>query len=117
MLVACCLQGAAGCAGFAPAQVGQIAGTIAGAAAAPGIGAPLGALIGMLAGAAVQHQTDKVTESRERVDLGRQLNPPSGATQPTTAPAPIGTPTRVWVDETVQDGRLLAGHFDVRALP
>ena len=110
------LGGSGGCAGFAPAQIGQIAGTIVGSAVAPGIGAPLGALLGILTGSAVQHQMDKVTESRERVDLGQQLKPqpapPSAPTQPLG-----GTPTRVWVDETLQDGRLVAGHFDIRHLP
>ena len=107
---------AAGCAAVPPAQVGQTAGTIAGAALAPGIGAPVGAFIGMVAGMLVQGQVDKATEKRERRELGDQLR-----TTPAAAGAedsgPQGTPVRVWVDETVRQGRMVAGHFDVRYLP
>jgi hypothetical protein len=105
-----------GCSGFAPAQVGQTAGTIVGAAAAPGIGAPIGALVGMLAGLVVQGEMDKVTEKRERRELAQQLGTPSRSGPETPAPA-RGEPTRVWVDEQVQDGRLVAGHFDTRYIP
>ena len=107
---------ASGCAAIPPAQVGQTAGTIAGAVIAPGIGAPVGALVGLLAGMVFQGEVDKGTEKRERHELGRQLavgsNPASGLEQP-----PQGQPLRVWVDEMVQDGRLVAGHFDVAYLP
>jgi len=104
---------AAGCAAMPPAQVGQTAGTIAGAAIAPGVGAPLGALVGLLAGMVVQGHVDKATEQRERKELGEQLaaGAPSGLS-PTHASTPHGQPTRVWVDEAVEDGRLIAGHFD-----
>ena len=106
---------AGGCAGISPTHTGQTVGTIAGAAIAPGIGAPIGALIGMLAGWLVQGEVDKVTEKRERKTLGDEL-----ATTPSAAPQE-GTPLqgqsiRVLVDETVHDGRLVAGHFDVRSL-
>ena len=105
-----------GCAAVPPAQVGQTAGTIAGAAIAPGIGAPVGALIGMVAGMLVQGHVDKATETRERRELGDQLR-----TTPADAGAEDsslqGTPVRVWVDEAVRQGRLVAGHFDVRYLP
>ena len=104
---------ACGCASVPPAQVGQTAGTIAGAAIVPGIGAPIGALIGLLAGMMVQGEVDKATEHRERKELGDQLAARSSAAPETTAP-PQGQPTRVWVDETFKDGRLLAGHFDTR---
>lgn len=109
-----------GCAGIPPAQVGQAAGTIAGAAIAPGIGAPLGALVGMLAGMVVQGEADKVTEKRERRELGDQLAvgaQASEAASPTPGGAPQGEPTRVWVDETVRDGRLVAGRFETRYIP
>jgi hypothetical protein len=117
ILVAAALVGlTAGCANIPPAQVGQTAGTIAGAAIAPGVGAPLGALVGTVAGMIFQGHIDKVTEGRERQELGGQLRPgPAGPGEPDTAPA--GAPMRVWVDETVQDGRLVAGHFDSRLLP
>ena len=105
-----------GCAGVSPAQMGQTAGTIAGAAVAPGVGAPIGALVGLLAGMVIQGQVDKVTEKHERKELGEQLAsgvPPSaGENIP-----PQGEPTRVWVDETLGGGRLVAGHFEVRYLP
>ena len=105
-----------GCAGIPPAQVGQAAGTIAGAAVAPGIGPPVGALLGLLAGMLLQGEVDKVTEKRERRTLGDQLaKGPAPASQ--EAGSAQGEPVRVWVDETVRDGRLTAGHFEVRYLP
>ena len=107
-----------GCAAISPAQVGQTAGTIAGAVIAPGIGAPLGAMVGMLAGMVLQGQVDQVTATRERQELGNQLArgaaPAAGGT---AAGPPGGTPSRVWVDETFHDGRLIAGHFDTRVIP
>ena len=106
-----------GCAGVPPAQIAQTAGTIVGSAIAPGIGAPIGSLVGLLAGMVVQSQVDKSTEKHEREELGSRL----GHTQPsageTAAASTQGEPTRVWVDETMRDGRLAAGHFDVRYLP
>ena len=73
--------------------------------------------MGLLAGMVVQGETDKVTEKRERKELSQQLTigPQPSPSQPEAAPQ--GEPTRVWVDETVQNGRLLAGHFDVRSIP
>ena len=106
-----------GCSGVSPAQVGQTAGTIAGAAIAPGIGAPLGTLVGTLAGLVIEHEMDKVREQKEQVELSKQLN---GSRLSSTAPAaerPLGKPTRVWVDEQVQQGRLIAGHFELRTIP
>ena len=105
-----------GCAAVPPAQVGQAAGTIAGAALVPGVGAPLGALVGLLAGMLVQGEVDKVNEKRERKDLNDQLARGSTAETAEGGP-PSGDPVRVWVDESVRDGRLLTGHFEVRYLP
>ena len=112
-LVAVMTVGLAGCAGLSPLQVGQTAGTIAGAALAPGIGAPLGSLVGLLAGMVVQGEVDKSTEKHERKTLGEEL---AGRATAAAAPGAQGTPVRVWVDEIEQDGRLIAGHFDVRNL-
>lgn len=106
-----------GCAAIPPAQVGQAAGTIAGAALVPGVGAPLGALVGLLAGMLVQGEVDKVNEKRERKDLGDQMARGSQAAAPSDGGPPSGEPVRVWVDESLRDGRLLAGHFEVRYLP
>jgi hypothetical protein len=106
----------AGCAGMAPSQIGQTAGTIAGSAIAPGIGAPLGALVGLLAGMVVQKHTDQVTERKERRELNDQLSRPGDA-RAGSEPALSGEPVRVWVDETLTNGRLIAGHFEVRYLP
>ena len=105
-----------GCAAMPPAQLGQTAGTIIGAAIAPGLGPPLGALAGMLAGLLVQGEVDKVTETHERRTLSDELatGPSPSAQEPEPA---RGAPTRVWVDETLKNGRLMAGHFDVRSLP
>ncbi|MBI3330512.1 MAG: hypothetical protein HYZ96_00200 [Candidatus Omnitrophica bacterium] len=103
-----------GCAGVSPSQMGQTAGTIAGAAIAPGVGAPLGALVGLLAGMLVQGKIDQATEKRERKELGEQMTVGSRAAQPAGANAsPQGEPVRVWVDEGVSDGRLIAGHFAI----
>ena len=104
----------AGCAGASPVQIGQAAGSIAGSAIAPGVGTQLGTLVGLVAGLLVQGQVDKVTEKRERVELGSQMA--SGMPAPATPQEPVmaGTPTRVWVDEAVQSGRMIAGHFDTR---
>ena len=76
----------AGCASVAPTQVGQMMGTIAGSVAAPGVGGPLGGLVGLLAGMVVQGQVDRVTERRERVELGNQMETPSSPGA--AAPAP-----------------------------
>ncbi len=106
---------ALGCASIPPAQVGQTAGTIAGAAILPGVGAPLGALVGLLAGMLVQGEMDQATEKHERKELNDQLSVNTGKTaEPGTVTQ--GQPTRVWVDETVTSGRLMAGHFDTRDL-
>ena len=120
----------AGCSGVSPTQVGQTAGGIAGGLLAPGIGMPIGALVGTLAGLVVEGQVDKSREKQESAELGQQLatepgHPATGGVgdgsadsrrlRP-TAPA-NGRPTRVWVDEQVHNGRLLAGHFDARAIP
>lgn len=107
---------AGGCAGVSPAHLGQTAGTIAGSAIVPGIGAPVGALLGLVAGLLVQNEVDKVTEKHERKTLSEQLG---GASSPLADGAdglPQGVPTRVWVDETVQEGRLIAGHFETRSI-
>lgn len=104
-----------GCAGMSPAQVGQTAGTIAGAAVVPGVGAPVGAVVGLLAGLLVQGEMDKGTEKRERKELSQELTTDVPAS---AEPASVqGEPARVWVDETLRDGRLIPGHFDVRFLP
>ena len=106
-----------GCAGVSPVQVGQTAGTIVGAVIAPGIGPPLGAIAGLLAGMLVQGEVDKVTEKRERKTLGDQLATGGASKASEESGPPRGEPTRVWVDETVQGGRLIPGHFEVRYLP
>ena len=107
----------AGCAGVAPQQVGQMVGSVAGAVIAPGIGAPVGGLIGLLAGTVVQKRVDQVTEQHERVDLGRQLKTASASGAGNGDAPPVGTPTRVWVDETFRNGRLVAGTFEQRYIP
>jgi len=109
--VACC-----GCASVPPAQVGQTVGAIIGSAIAPGLGAPLGSLAGLLGGMLVQGRMEKATEGRERKTLGEQLAAGS-PTGPDGSPVETGEPARVWVDETVQQGRLIAGHFETRTVP
>ncbi len=60
---------------------------------------------------------DQVTEQRERVELADQLERGSDKNASgARATLPRGEPVRVWVDETVQDGQLMAGHFETRYL-
>ena len=104
---------ASGCASFPPSQAGYTAGAIAGAAIAPGVGAPLGGLVGLLAGMVMEGQMEKANEKHERKTLADQLGGgPAGAA--TAMPSQV---TRVWVDETVQNGRHTDGHFDAQTLP
>ena len=112
-----CLVVLSGCAGVPPAQVAQTAGTIIGSAIAPGVGAPIGSLVGLLAGMVLQGQADKATETQERQELGSRLGGAAPSAAGSAAAASQGEPTRVWVDEAMHDGRLLAGHFDVRSIP
>lgn len=104
----------AGCAGMSPSQVGQTTGGLAGAIIAPGVGMPLGALVGTLAGLVVEDQMDKVRQKTERASLNQQLQTPSSAPGRGAAEPTPGQPTRVWVDESVQQGRLIVGHFEIR---
>ena len=100
---------------MSPTQLGQTAGSIAGGALAPGVGVPVGALVGTLAGLLVEHKLDLVREDKERTELSNQLTAPD-APQAVSLEQPTGEPTRVWVDEQLLQGRLTAGHFEVRPL-
>ncbi len=107
----------AGCSSLSPTQVGQTIGSMAGGALLPGAGVPLGALVGTLAGMVVEKQVDKNREQKERVDLSRQLNRPADpAASQRAAAEPQGQPTRVWVDEHLDGGRLIEGHFESRTV-
>ena len=118
LAVGCLLVVATGCAGMGPQQLGQVVGTVAGNVIAPGIGAPIGGLFGLLTGMVVQKKVDQVTETRERVELGDQLKKSPGSLAAAQAQAAFGGPaTRVWVDETWRDGRLIAGSFEERYIP
>ena len=106
----------AGCSAISPTQIGQTAGSIAGGAIAPGVGVPFGALVGTLAGLVVERHMDKAREQKERVELGQQLQ--TAAARPTVNAAELTGPMRrVWVDETVAQGRMIAGHFESRVIP
>ena len=105
----------AGCSSISPTQVGQTAGAVVGSVIAPAIGMPIGSLLGALAGMVVEQQVDKQRERHERVELSKELGEtPTGSIGPSGA---AGHPTRVWVDEQRENGRLIAGHFEVRAIP
>ena len=103
-----------GCASYPPSQAGYTLGALAGSILVPGLGGPIGSLAGMLAGLAVEKQVDKANEGKERVVLNKQLGTETQQ-QPTDATA--GELTRVWVDETIQNGREIEGHFEAKALP
>ncbi len=105
-----------GCASVSPTQVGQTAGSIAGAALAPGVGMPIGALIGSLAGMLVEQEMDKSRQKKERVELTKELNRPATPTDAGPELQIQGQPTRVWVDEHVERGRLITGHFEQRVI-
>lgn len=105
-----------GCSSVSPPQVGQAVGGIVGTAIAPGVGTQLGSLAGMLAGMLAQGEIDKANEKRERRTLGEQMAAKGPSLAAESTPLASGTPTRVWVDETVRDGRLVAGHFDTQHL-
>ena len=118
MLLAATLIGAVGCAALPSAsQAGNTVGSIAGSLIAPGVGMPIGALVGTVLGMVIDGQVDKVRERKEQGELARQL-----ASMPAPAggglePAIIGgTPTRVWVDESLTEGRVIAGRFEVRTI-
>ncbi len=104
----------AGCSSVSAPQVGQTVGSIVGTAIAPGVGTTLGSLAGMMAGMLAQGQIDKSTEKKERKVLGEQMARPDAA-----EPAPVmiaGVPTRVWVDETTQNGQVNTGRFETRQI-
>ncbi|MBI3320265.1 MAG: hypothetical protein HYZ89_06755 [Candidatus Omnitrophica bacterium] len=107
----------AGCAGVSPTQVGQTAGSVAGAALVPGLGMPIGALVGTLAGLVIEQHVDKVRERKEQTDLSKELKKPRASGLGSVEAPPVGQPTRVWVDEHLQGGRLVIGHFEQRILP
>ena len=119
MVVSTVMIASSGCAGVSPTQVGQTAGSMAGAAIVPGIGMPIGALIGTLAGLVVEQQIDKGREVKERVDLSKRLSSASESKtgSPSDMPTSGGQLTRVWVDEQVENGRLINGHFEQRVIP
>ena len=106
-----------GCAAISPVQIGQTVGMIGGATAVPGVGAPVGALLGTIVGTIFQKRVDQETEQRERKELAEQLGTPAVVTSQSKPIAPPqGEPVRVWVDEFMQDGNILAGRFEVRHL-
>ncbi len=113
----CLLVLLSGCARMPPATIGQTAGTIAGAVIVPGLGAPIGGLVGLLLGTLVQGHVDKGVERKERVTLGDQLGDRPSSIAAGAALGPVGEPVRVWVDESIAGGQLVAGHFDVVPVP
>lgn len=113
LIVLLSLNCLAGCSGVSPAQIGQTVGTMAGSAIAPGPGGMVGALVGLATGMLVQSHVDKVVEQRERQSLGSAM----GAGAAGGMDEPAGQPSRVWVDETLANGKVIAGHFDSRVIP
>ena len=113
LLGACCLSGCAASA----TQVGQTAGGILGSLLVPGVGTGLGSLVGTVAGLVVDDQLDKAREKKERVDLSHELKPhPSDGAVVAQRDEPVGRSARVWVDEALVNGTLMAGHFAERVI-
>lgn len=97
-------------------QLGQAIGSIAGSAIAPGVGTTLGGLAGIMAGMVAQGQIDKATEKKEQKILSEQMDRPNQQ-NPAASEAMViaaGEPTRVWIDETMQNGKVSPGHFEAR---
>ena len=105
-----------GCSSMSAPQVGQTVGAIAGSAIAPGVGTTLGSLAGMMAGMLAQGEIDRSTEKKEQKILSEQMARPGQQQQAAAETTMIasGPATRVWVDETTQNGQLSAGHFESR---
>ena len=110
---------ASGCAhGVTGAGIGHVVGGAAGLIAPPL--APVGAILGYVMGASVDQWLANTPEAKAReADRQRQERQlldqqmvggfgPAGG-QP-------GEPVRVWIDETLHDGRLVAGHFGSQTL-
>lgn len=98
-------------------QVGQAIGSVVGSAIAPGVGTTLGSLAGIMAGMVAQGHIDKATEKKEQKVLSEQMSRPAqsqAASLDTSTPAAMGPPTRVWVDETIQNGQIASGRFETR---
>ena len=115
VLITLCL--ATGCASVPPSQVANAAGTVAAMAvavtpAAPA--APLVQLLGHFGSMLIQRKEDQVTETRERRELAEQM---AGSGSILQGDPLAGEPVRVWVDETLKDGRILPGRFEVRYVP
>ena len=130
LLALLCSASIAGCAGMSPVESGYVLGSIAGGAAAGPAGAAIGSAVGSLAGVMVAKPLEQHREKQERQQLQNQLGaPPVGAASASMAPpaeppatdvavAPGGgVVTRVWVDERLERGHVLPGHFEARALP
>lgn len=129
------LLGASGCAGMSAMESGYLLGSIAGGAAAGPAGAALGSAVGSLAGAMVAKPLEQHREKTERKELEAQLGapeagappadgsrsePPGAAAssgRPAVGSAGGGTPARIWVDERIERGHVVAGHFEQRSIP
>jgi len=101
---------------MSPTQAGQTAGSVAGSFILPVVGMPIGALVGYLAGAFVEKKIDENHEKKERVELSQEMQSPPESSEASGNP-PSEYSGRVWIDEQEHDGKLIAGHFEERAIP
>ena len=115
-----------GCAGVSPMQSGYMLGSIAGGIAGGPAGAAVGSAVGTLAGALVNAPIEQHRETQERKQLEQELSTagvqttPARKAPPSDLPAPPAPPmvvARVWVDERVEQGRVMSGHFEERRIP
>lgn len=108
-------------------ESGYVLGSIAGGAVAGPAGAALGSVAGSLAGALVAKPIEQHRERQERKALEASLGsaptnlsaastPPPASPSAEEADGPVVL-ARVWVDEHLERGRVVPGHFEQRRLP
>jgi outer membrane lipoprotein SlyB len=105
-----------GCASVSPTQAGHTAGAFIGGVILPGIGMPIGTAVGYLAGLVVEKKIDEDRDKKEKVELSQKLqDPPESSNISSNLSAEY--PGRIWIDEQVHEGKLIAGHFEERVIP
>lgn len=125
LLAAMCFLG--GCATADYPAVVSMAGTAVDIVTLPVTGFPIGSVVGTLAGITLQKKQDEIEkeieENRERSDLKEIAQLPNTQTTASTpSPSLASSSTemslrRVWIDESTQDGTVVAGHYEQKYVP